>query len=142
MLLLCSAFRATCATAGEATVRAFVDSIKSVAQVKQGIREALTEAEQCGTGHCWNVHATRVCDLVAALDVNVDYQITGTFESTHPKPSIKIADTDLKLMKLIFSQCKPSNYQYWSFGQILHVYYAPSSKVNAEVNKQLGIKPK
>lgn len=138
MLLLCSATRATSATAGEAAVRAFVDSIKSVAQVKQGIREALTEAEQCGTGHCWNFHASQICDLTAALDVRVGYAITGTFENA--KRSIQISDADLRLMKLIFSQCKPSNYQYWNYSQLLHVIYDPSPKVAAQVNKLLGIK--
>ena len=124
--------------ADEAAVRAFVNSIKSVAQVKKDIGDALTE--RCGTGHCWNVNATRVCDLVAALDVKVDYLITGSLQGAQPQPEIPISEADVKLMKLIFSQCKPTNYQFWSFGRILHVHYAPSEKVDAEVRKRLGIK--
>lgn len=125
------------ANADEATTRSFIDSIKSVDQVKASIRDSLLE--ECGSGHCWNINASRVCDLVAGLDVKVGYAITGIFEND--KPSIPISNMDLKLMKLIFSQCKPSNYQFWSFGRILHVVYDPSPKIAAEVNKRLGIKP-
>jgi len=126
------------AWADEAAIRAFVNSIQSAAQVKKDIRDALTA--KCGTGHCWNVNATRVCDLVAALDVRVDYLITGSFQSPQPKPEVPISDTDVKLMKLIFSQCKPTNYQFWSYGSILHVHYAPSEKIDAEVRRRLGIR--
>ena len=137
----------TCAIAGEAETRAYVESIKSVAQVKKEIRAALTE--NCGTGHCWNSQATQICNAVAALDVKLDYAITGT-TFTGPQPEavpsessgspMKASKADLGLMKLIFSQCKPTNYQYWSFGSILHVIYAPTPKVDAEVRKRLGIK--
>ncbi len=124
------------ATADESSVRAFVDSIKSVTQVKKEIQDSLTE--ECGSGHCWNLNATRVCDLTAGLDVKVGYRITGTFENSASE--LHISDSDLKLMKLIFSQCKPTNYQFWSYGRILHVHYDPSPKVKAQVNKLLGIK--
>ena len=139
-LLLATLLLATSAYAGEAAVKSFVDSIKSVEQVKQEIREALTA--QCG-GSCWNSYSTRICDLTAGLDVKIGYRITDTFtdEGTRKKASIQISPQDLKLMKLIFSQCKPSNYQYWNFGQILHVQYIPSDKVSAQVNRLLGIKP-
>ena len=139
--LLASLLLATSSYAGETAVKSFVDSIKSVEQVKQEIREALSA--QCGAGSCWNMYSTRICDLTAGLDVKVGYRITDTFtdESTRKQASIQISPQDLKLMKLIFSQCKPSNYQYWNFGQILHVQYAPSDKASAQVNKLLGIKP-
>ena len=139
-LLLATLLLATSAYAGEAAVKGFVDSIKSVEQVKQEIREALTA--QC-EGSCWNMYSTRICDLTAGLDVKVGYRITDTFtdESTRKQASIQISPQDLKLMKLIFSQCKPSNYQYWNFGQILHVQYTPSDKVSAQVNRLLGVKP-
>ncbi|MEY4644750.1 MAG: hypothetical protein RLZZ596_1581 [Pseudomonadota bacterium] len=89
------------------------------------------------------MYSTRICDLTAGLDVKVGYRITDTFtdESTRKQASIQISPQDLKLMKLIFSQCKPSNYQYWNFGQILHVQYTPSDKVSAQVNRLLGVKP-
>jgi hypothetical protein len=145
-LMLTLACFCACSNAGEAETRAYVDSIKSVEQVKKEIREALTET--CGTGHCWNSQATRICNAVGALDVKLDYAIAGTF--TTPKPEavpsenraspLKVSNADLGLMKLIFSQCKPTNYQYWSFGSILHVIYAPTPKVDAEVRKRFGIK--
>jgi hypothetical protein len=139
--LLASLLLATSSYAGETAVKSFVDSIKSVEQVKQEIREALSA--QCGAGSCWNMYSTRICDLTAGLDVKVGYRITDTFtdESTRKQASIQISPQDLKLMKLIFSQCKPSNYQYWNFGQILHVQYTPSDKVSAQVNRLLGVKP-
>ncbi len=129
-------FATSFAVADEARVKYFINSIQSVEQVKQDIRNSIIE--ECGAGHCWNTNATHVCDLVAGLDVKVGYAITGTIENE--KPSISISKVDLKLMKLIFSQCKPTNYQYWSFGRILHVVYDPSPKIAAEVNKRLGIK--
>lgn len=140
-ILFAALLLSTSAHAGETPVQSFINSIKSVEQVKQEIRDSLTV--ECGSGHCWNVHSTRICDLTAALDVKVGYRITDTFtfESTRKQESIQISAVDLKLMKLIFSQCKPSNYQYWNFGQILHVQYIPSDKVSAKVNRLLGVKP-
>ncbi len=126
----------TVTSANDFAVNAFIDSIKSADQVKASIRDSILE--ECGSGHCWNINASRICDLVAGLDVKVGYAITGNFENE--KASIQISNIDLKLMKLIFSQCKPSNYQFWSFGRILHVVYDPSPKIAAEVNKRLGIK--
>lgn len=139
LALLLSILLVTKATyANESSVQKFVDSIKSVEQVKQEIRGSLTE--RCGGGHCWNFHASRICELTAALDVRVGYAITGTFENA--KRSIQISDADLRLMKLIFSQCKPSNYQYWNYSQLLHVVYDPSPKVASQVSESLGIKKK
>ena len=141
-LVIAAAFLTSSAAADEAAVQKFIDSIGSVAQVKRDIRAALTE--RCGTGHCWNVNASHICSLVAALDVRTDYRILHTFTgfSTEQRtpPPLEISDADVALMKLIFSQCKPTNYQYWSFGSVLHVIYDPSPKADAEVRRRLGMR--
>lgn len=137
-LILIFSLISTGAMTQESVVSSFVDSIKSVEQVKRGIKDSLIE--ECGGGHCWNVQAAHVCNLVAGLDIKVGYAITGAFENERSRAQIRITESDLKLMKLVFSQCKPTNYQYWNFSQLLHVVYSPSAKVNAEVNKWLGIK--
>lgn len=135
-IFLTSSVASAASNNGEKSIQIIIDSIKSVEQVKTVIRESLSE--ECGTGHCWNFHASQICDLTAALDVRVGYAITGAY--VNAKRSIQISDADLRLMKLIFSQCKPSNYQYWNYSQLLHVIYDPSPKVAAQVNKLLGIK--
>jgi hypothetical protein len=130
---------------GTAEVEQYIASIKSVDDVKRRIRNALDA--DCGTGACVDVNASEICDLVAALDVCVDYQITGSFISVDPKtgvakpkPTIPVSQSDIKLMKLIFSQCKPTNYQYWKFKSLLHVGYTPSKDIDATIRKALGAK--
>jgi len=131
---------------GTSKVEQYIASIKSVDDVKRRIRDALDE--DCGTGACVDVNASEICDLVAALDVRVDYQITGSFTSVDPKtgiakpqPTIPVSQSDIKLMKLIFSQCKPTNYQYWKFDRLLHVVYTPSTKeIAATIRKAVGTK--
>ena len=130
---------------GTSEVEQYIASIKSVDDVKRRIRDALDE--DC-TGACVDVNASEICDLVAALDVRVDYQITGSFTSVDrktgiakPQPTIPVSQSDIKLMKLIFSQCKPTNYQYWKFDRLLHVVYTPSTKeIAATIRKAVGAK--
>jgi hypothetical protein len=128
------------AIAGETSVQIFVNSINSVNQVKLEIKEALSA--ECDNGSCWNWNASRVCNLTAGLDVRTGYLITRTYLNDPASTDIPIADSDLRLMRLIFSQCKPTTYQYTSTGQILHVVYEPSPKKNAEIRKLLGLKIK
>jgi hypothetical protein len=52
---------------------------------------------------------------------------------------LTISEADLDLMKLIFSQCEPTNYQYWNFGSILHVWYNPTPEVDRQVRQALEI---
>lgn len=126
--------------ANDSNTRSYINNIKSVEQVKASIRDSLNE--NCGTGHCWSFNAKRICEMVAALDVKVDYQITVTFSSEKASPEIEISKSDIELMRLIFSQCKPTNYQFWSYGQILYVVYDPSPKIDLKVRKLLNIKSK
>ncbi len=138
-ILLLPLLHTSIALADKSPVRAFVDSLSSVEQVKKEIRDSLSE--QCASGHCWNVHTTRICELVAGLDVKVGYRITGAFTNfdSAKHAHMQISAPDLKLMKLIFSQCKPSNYQYWAFNQVLHVQYIPSARIDKEIKRLMLI---
>lgn len=126
------------AQSGGSDLEKFVASIKSVAQVKQEIKQQLSET--CGTGTCFNNNATAVCSYVGALDVRLNNLITSTSSSFTPKPELPITEGDLHLMKRIWRQCKPSNYQFWNYGQMLHVMYDADPKEDIEIRKALGIK--
>lgn len=117
-----------------------VASIQSVNQVKNRIKELMTALEQCGVGSCANYNATAICEQVGMLDIRVDGKIfsggTGWTKSVLP-----ITSTDLALMKQIFSQCKPTNYQYWNWDSVLHVWYNPSCATDQPIRKSLGLAP-
>lgn len=115
-----------------------VNSIKSIAQVKQNISALLANRDQCGVGSCFNGTSTAICEQVGMLDVRVNGKIfsgaTGWTDSVLP-----ISKSDLDLMKLIFSQCKPTNYQYWNWGLMLHVWYNPSCQDDQKIRTGLGM---
>ncbi|BAY66965.1 hypothetical protein NIES22_71090 (plasmid) [Calothrix brevissima NIES-22] len=115
-----------------------VDSIKSVAQVKKELKETFENLDQCGAGSCFNSTSTYICELVGALDVKVNGRIVG--QMSGGKSELAISASDLKLMKKIFSQCKPTNYQYWNWDYVLHVSYLPSDSVDREVRAALGVR--
>lgn len=119
------------------STQTYVNSIKSVAQVKQQIREAMQNTDKCGSGSCYNFTRTAVCEAVGALDVQVNGKIIG--QVTGSRNNIPISTSDLELMKLIFSQCTPSNYQYSNFGSVLHVFYYPSLQADVEIRKRIGL---
>lgn len=129
------------AFANDSTVEKYVNSIQSVDQVKQQLRDAFESLDTCPSGSCVNTNTTEICELVGALDARLDSAITGTMTSPTPKPAFLISSGDLKLMKLIYAQCKPTNYQYWNYPTVLHVGYAPSKEANAKIRKALGVKP-
>lgn len=116
----------------------YVNSIQSVEQIKQEIRETLQQRDQCGVGSCYNFTSTSICAAVGALDIRVDGKILeeGSGWSDQILP---ISDSDLALMRQIFAQCKPSNYQYWNFGTMLHVLYSPTPEADAAIRQQLGL---
>ena len=117
----------------------FVDSIQSVEQVKEILRNLLQERDRCQVGSCWNNISTSICETVAALDVQVNGQIVGGMTSVGSAGNIPISEADLELMKLIFSQCKPTNYQYWNWEMMLHVVYAPADEIGQEIRQRLGV---
>ncbi|MEA5578691.1 hypothetical protein [Anabaena sp. UHCC 0451] len=114
-----------------------VNSIQSVAQVKRQLKELFTNLNQCGTGGCFNGISTDICELVGALDVKVDGKIVGTMSGAGDT-KLPISASDLKLMKKIFSQCKPTNYQYWNWEYVLHVGYDPTPQIDKEIRAALG----
>ncbi|AFY75170.1 hypothetical protein Syn7502_03304 [Synechococcus sp. PCC 7502] len=90
----------------------FVDSIRSVEQVKKNIGKLIVAIDNCAVGSCFNFNSTAICELVATLDVQVNGQIVGGMTSVGSAGKIPISKSDLSLMQDIFSQCKPTNYQY------------------------------
>jgi hypothetical protein len=126
------------AQSGSTELEKFVAAIRSVDQVKQEIKGHITES--CGTGSCFNNNATAICALVGALDVRLNNLVTNTNPRFTPKPELPISPSDLQLMKRIWGQCKASNYQYWNYGQVLHVIYDPAPKEDEAIRKLLGIK--
>lgn len=128
----------TSVQAQEQNLTDYVNSIQSVEQVKQEIRVALQQLDHCAVGSCVNFTSMGICEAIGALDIRVDGKIfsqgTGWSDSILP-----ISESDLALMQLIFSQCKPSNYQYWNFNSILHVLYSPGPAADAEIRQQLGL---
>lgn len=115
-----------------------VDSIKSVAQVKKELKQTLEALDQCGVGSCFNSTSTYICELVGALDVKVNGRIIG--EMSGSNSNFPITASDLKLMKKIFSQCKPTNYQFWNWNTVLHVSYIPNTQVDRQIRAALGVK--
>ena len=116
------------------------NAITSVKVAKAMLRDALIESDGCLVGSCFNNATTYICEIVAALDVKVSGVIIG--EMTGDKPNFVISADDLRHMKELFAQCKPTNYQYWNYNSVLHVGYRPSEKSDAEIRKYLGIKRK
>jgi hypothetical protein len=114
-----------------------VNSIESVEQVKQELRQLFEWRDQCGTGSCFNSSSTGICETVAALDARVNGQIVGGMISDDS--GLPISEEDLDLMRLIFEQCKPTNYQYWNWPMMLHVWYVPSEEVDNEIKNRLGL---
>ncbi len=119
----------------------FVGSIKSTEQVKTAIKGLISNLDKCGVGSCVNFNSTAICEWVAALDVQVNGQIIGDFTSVGSQGRVAISPSDLSLMRDIFSQCKPTNYQYWNYSSMLHVYYVPKPEIDKKVRKALGISP-
>ncbi|MEA5579817.1 hypothetical protein VB620_00500 [Nodularia harveyana UHCC-0300] len=115
-----------------------VDSIQSVAQVKGQLKQIFENLNQCNSGYCFNIMTTEICELVGALDVKVDGKIIGEM-SGGSDVKIPISASDLSFMKKIFSQCKPTNYQYGNWESILHVAYLPTDKIDLEIRAALGV---
>lgn len=130
-------------TLAQTDLQEYVDSFRSVNQVKEEIRQLMEVREQCAVGSCWNSTSTSICEVVAALDVKVNGQIVGQmFSGEEGSPGeIPISQDDLQLMKLIFSQCQPSNYQYWNWDRMLHVLYSPSPEAEQKIRSILKLPP-
>lgn len=120
------------------THQSYADNATSAGKVKKDLREALKALDEYPSGSCINNFASEICNLVAGLDTRVGGKI---LEDNPSEPNIAISAADLKLMKLIFSQCKPTNYYFWNMDSILHVWYRPSREIDASVRQSLGLRP-
>ena len=139
ILMFCSVFAGENGRAQERPdLRTEIEAIESVEQVKTQIRELMVARDQCRVGSCHNTTSTSICEQVGMLDIRVDGKIfsggTGWTDTVLP-----IAAVDLTLMKRIFSQCKPTNYQYWNWGVVLHVAYSPDCATDQLIRKSLGL---
>ena len=116
----------------------FVATVKSVADAKSKLRSAFVSLDRCQVGSCSNETSILICEIVGALDVKVDGQIVGAMSLG--SETIGISPEDLRYMKELFAQCKPTNYQYWNYDRVLHVGYSPDDNADARIRKYLGLK--
>ena len=120
-----------------ATLAAFVKQYRTVAATKQALRTTFTELDNCPSGSCMNGYSMQICEIVGALDVNMNGIIIGSMTSEGTK--VTLPANDLRMMKLLFAQCKPTNYQYWNYSSILHIGYQPSRSADVSIRRYLGI---
>jgi hypothetical protein len=138
IILIAGTFSTTVANGQNSAVEKYVASIQSVEQVKESLRSALTA--NCATGSCVNNNATEICSLTGALDLRLDNLISNFDTKYVSQPKIPISVTDLQLFKRIWKQCRPTTYQYWNYGTVLHVAYEFDSREDAEIRRSLGLK--
>lgn len=120
-----------------ATLAAFVKQYRTIATVKQALRTTFTELDACPSGSCENGNSMLICEIVAALDVNMNGIIIDSMTSESTK--VTLPAQDLRMMKLLFAQCKPTNYQYWNYSSMLHVGYRPSQTADVSIRRYLGV---
>lgn len=125
------------AQAADSDIQKFVDSIRSANQVKTAVRNDLLGVDSCGTGSCENNNATDICDHVAALDIKLAGAISDV--SRRGGGDFNIDNSDLQLFRAIWSACKPTSYQFWNYGRLLHVWYQPDPVTDAKVRAALGV---
>lgn len=115
-----------------------INAIQSVAQVKTRIKDLFTVRDKCAVGSCHNYTSTAICNEVGMLDVRVGGKIMNEMKSSE-STALPISETDLSLMQRIFSQCKPSNYQYWNWNTVLHVLYSPTCAEDQKIRQQFAL---
>ena len=117
-----------------------IKSITSVAAAKSQLRDTLEGMASCNIGSCLNYASKHFCEIIGVLDLKVNGAIFGTMSMG--KSELTITAEDLRQMKKMAAQCKPTNYQYWQYESILHVGYNPSTQADAEIRQYLGVKRK
>jgi hypothetical protein len=115
----------------------FVQQYKTVAQTKAALRATFEAMDNCGFGSCVNGNSMLICEIVAALDVNMNGIIIREMWSEGTK--VTLPARDLRMLKLLFAQCKPTNYQYWNYDTMLHVGYRPSHAADVSIRRYLGV---
>lgn len=134
LLVACSVVFAADNSAGLAK---FVQQYKTLTETKQALRATFEAMDNCGFGSCVNGNSMLICEIVAALDVNMNGIIIREIWS-HGK-HVSLPAKDLRMMKLLFAQCKPTNYQYWNYSSMLHVGYRPSHAADVSIRRYLGV---
>ncbi len=122
------------AAAAAPTEHEFLDSIKSVEQVKGKLRKLVVENRDCPSGSCWIATGYEICYYIAGLDKKLDYSISGTFKSAKPAPQLEVTQPDLRQLQLMFSQCRLHN-----FPRLLNTVYAPKKPVEKRINAWLEV---
>ncbi|AFY31828.1 hypothetical protein [Calothrix sp. PCC 7507] len=134
-------------TAAAGTINT-TQNINSVAQVKNELRDTIKvwdNAETCA-GACLVSRELHICNLVENLDTRVGGKISRRNIQRQSSSSLRIDQSDLKFMRLIYSQCKSvkeedlppyiqhnANRKYKSF--------EPSCNSLAIIREGLGINP-
>ena len=121
-------------------VEKFVKRVDSVATAKRELRKAFDALDECSVGSCYNAATISICELVGALDVNTNGAIVR--EMSIGEAVTSISGPDVRMMKDLYSQCRPTNYQYWNFDSVFHVGYRPTDQADAAIRKYLGVKAK
>ena len=121
------------------SIEKLIASINSVEVAKTEIRNAMAESDNCDSGSCIDLYFAKVCNIVAALDVNVAGKILDEMTMTDGESKLAISSIDARNMRQIFEQCKPTNYQYWNYDELIHVIYSPDEKSSTDIDKYLGI---
>jgi hypothetical protein len=102
----------------------------------------LMALDHCGNGMCQTLYRFRICEEVGRLDIRVDGKIFSGMQGWTPSV-LPISKSDLNLMKLIFRQCKPSNYDAGGyrnrFNSVMRVVYDPTPSADQIIRRQLGI---
>lgn len=114
-----------------------VKSITSTQASKERIKNHMDNLKTCGTGLCLHENSVAICEIIGALDVHTGGAILNP--AHRYEASIKIAPQDLRGMQLIYSQCRPSNYQYWNSESVLRVAYNPHKDKEQSIAKYLEI---
>jgi hypothetical protein len=123
--------------AQDSPIQKYVPSIRSSEQVKEAVRDALNAG--CGTGTCMNNNATAICAVVGALDIQSNGSISDEYSGKSSKPKFPVPATDLQLFLRIWKQCRPTSYQFWNYGTVLHVWYDPEPREDVAIRHLLGV---
>ncbi|MDD2721812.1 MAG: hypothetical protein PHH47_10955 [Gallionella sp.] len=117
-----------------------IKRVVTIAQAKERLRSSFRQMDRCPSGSCQNGTSTHICEVIGALDSNIDGAIIDGALASHA--ASKWADRkDIRMMQLIYRQCKPTNYQYWAYERVLHVAYQPEKLADAKIRRYLGVGP-
>lgn len=117
-------------------------AMKSVEQAKDELRMSIwTMKYECPSGACRVTNASEACNTLAVLDIRTDFRISGSYlEPCMGKHVLIPSPEDLAQFKLMWSQCRPSTYQYWNDDpDVMHIEYLPTPELEREIDAWLKI---